>query len=976
MVNGFLTWVGGNWNGASSVTIPATSKLLLVGTGDLDMSGCVLTNYGTVEWTSGTIRGGGGIYNYGLWDAQSDQTLANTFQSFTFDNFGTFRKSGGIKAGSTLLTGGVLFNLPSGVLDVQQGNLVLQGSGNFTGGYITTNSTGTTVFSIGNFSLNGTPTGTNVIENSGNLVGTVVVNGFLTWVGGNWNGASSVTIPATSKLLLVGTGDLDMSGCVLTNYGTVAWTSGMIRGGGGIYNYGLWDAQSDQTLANTFQSFTFDNFGTFRKSGGTNTSQTLLTGGVLFNLPSGVLDVQQGNLVLQGSGNFTGGYITTNSTGTTVFSIGNFSLNGTPTGTNVIENSGNLVGTVVVNGFLTWVGGNWNGASSVTIPATSKLLLIGPGNLDMSGCVLTNYGTVAWTSGMIRGGGGIYNYGLWDAQSDQTLASTFQSFTFDNFGTFRKSGGIKAGSTLLTGGVLFNLPSGVLDVQQGNLVLQGSGNFTGGYITTNSTGTTVFSVGNFNLNGTPTGTNVIENSGNLVGTNVINGALAWVGGNWNGTVVTIFSNSIVNLIGPGNLDMSGGVLTNYGKLAWTSGMIRGGGGIYNYGLWDAQSDQTLASTFQSFTFDNFGTFRKSGGIKAGSTLLTGGVLFNLPSGVLDVQQGNLVLQGSGNFTGGYITTNSTGTTVFSVGNFNLNGTPTGTNVIENSGNLVGTNVINGALAWVGGNWNGTVVTIFSNSIVNLIGPGNLDMSGGVLTNYGKLAWTSGMIRGGGGIYNYGLWDAQSDQTLASTFQSFTFDNFGTFRKSGGTNTSQTLLTGGVNFINPGTLDVQTGIISLLGTYSLTNGTLNIDLSSLTNFGRLNFGGSATVAGLLSVNLVGNFEPAVGSKFQIVSSTGQSGTFNSVDIPAGISVIYTNSGVFLDVTGLVPVQIFNTKLSGNNLQFQFDTVSGQSYTIEWNDDLTTNNWAFYTNFTGNGVVFQFQVPVMTNPPQNFYRVREP
>ena len=93
-----------------------------------------------------------------------------------------------------MLTGGVLFNLPSGVLDVQQGNLVLQGGGNFTGGYITTNSTGTTVFSIGNFSLNGTPTGTNVIENSGNLVGPVVVNGYLTWVGGNWDGASSVTI--------------------------------------------------------------------------------------------------------------------------------------------------------------------------------------------------------------------------------------------------------------------------------------------------------------------------------------------------------------------------------------------------------------------------------------------------------------------------------------------------------------------------------------------------------------------------------------------------------------------------------------------------------------------------------------------------------------------------------------------------------------------------------------------------------------
>ena len=870
----------------------------------------------------------------------------------------------------------MLFNLPSGVLDVQQGNLVLQGGGNFTGGYITTNSTGTTVFSIGNFSLNGTPTGTNVIENSGNLVGSVVVNGYLTWVGGNWDGASSVTIPATSKLLLVGPGNLDMSGCVLTNNGTVVWASGTIRGGGGIYNYGLWDAQSDQMLANTFQSFTFDNFGTFRKSGGTNTSQTLLTGGVLFNLPSGVLDVQQGNLVLQGGGNFTGGYITTNSTGTTVFSIGNFSLNGTPTGTNVIENSGNLVGPVVVNGYLTWVGGNWNGASSVTIPATSKLLLVGSGNLDMSGCVLTNNGTVVWASGTIRGGGGIYNYGLWDAQSDQTLANTFQSYTFNNFGTFRKSGGINASSTLLTGGVLFNLPSGVLDVQQGNLVLQGSGNFTGGYITTNSTGTTIFSLGNFNLNGTPTGTNVIENSGNLVGTNVIKGALAWVGGNWNGTVVTILSNSIVNLIGPGNLDISGSLLTNYGKLAWTSGTIRGGGGIYNYGLWDAQSDQTLANTFQSFTFNNFGTFRKSGGINASSTLLTGGVLFNLPSGVLDVQHGNLVLQGGGNFTGGYITTNSTGTTVFSIGNFNLNGTPTGTNVIENSGNLVGTNVINGALKWAGGNWNGTVVTILPNSIMTLAGVGNLDMSGSVLTNYGKLAWTSGTIRGGGGIYNYGLWDAQSDQALASTFQNFTFDNFGTFRKTGGTNTSQTLLTGGVTFINPGTLDVETGIVGLSGNYNLTNGTVNFGVNSLANFGAISFPGSAVLAGTVSANFNNGYIPVVGSQFKVVSSSGETSPFSSVMVPAGISVVYSNNGVYLDVKGLVPVQIFNSKLSGTNLLFQFDTVSGQNYTIQRNDDLTTNNWAFYTNFIGSGRIFQFQIPVMASPPQKFFRVVEP
>jgi hypothetical protein len=348
----------------------------------------------------------------------------------------------------------------------------------------------------------------------------------------------------------------------------------------------------------------------------------------------------------------------------------------------------------------------------------------------------------------------------------------------------------------------------------------------------------------------------------------------------------------------------------------------------------------------------------------------------LPSGVLDVQQGNLVLQGSGNFTGGYITTNSTGTTVFSIGNFNLNGTPTGTNVIENSGNLVGTNVINGALAWVGGNWNGTIVTILPNSIMTLAGPGNLDMSGGMLTNYGKLAWTSGTIRGGGGIYNYGLWDAQSDQIMNNTFQNFAFDNFGTFRKSGGTNTSQTLFASGVTFNNPGTLDVQTGIIGLVGNYNLTNGTVNYGINSKTNYGSISFPGSATLAGTISANVNNGFIPVIGDQFKVVSSSGVSSPFSNVNVPAGISVIYTNSGVFLDVTSLVPVQIFNTRLSGNSLQFQFDTVSGQSYTIEWNDDLSTNNWAFYTNFIGSGAVFQFQAPVMASPPQNFFRVVEP
>ena len=82
--------------------------------------------------------------------------------------------------------------------------------------------------------------------------------------------------------------------------------------------------------------------------------------------------------------------------------------------------------------------------------------------------------------------------------------------------------------------MVFNQLAGVIDVQNGTngleLAFQGGGNFTGGYITTNKFGLTVLAIGSFNVNGTVTGTNTWQDTGNLVGANVINGALTWVGG--------------------------------------------------------------------------------------------------------------------------------------------------------------------------------------------------------------------------------------------------------------------------------------------------------------------------------------------------------------------------------------------------------------------------------------------------------------
>jgi hypothetical protein len=179
-------------------------------------------------------------------------------------------------------------------------------------------------------------------------------------------------------------------------------------------------------------------------------------------------------------------------------------------------------------------------------------------------------------------------------------------------------------------------------------------------------------------------------------------------------------------------------MTNY----FAGALVAGGGAFfYNYGLWNAQADLALLNSggAPGTVFNNFGTFRKLAGSNAGQTQIGNPVAFN-NTGIVDVQTGNLVLQGIGNFTAGYITTNSTGTTYFSSGSFNLNGTTTGTNVIEKYGDLIGTNVINSALTWQDGSWASTVVTVNSNSVLNINGTVNYAIGGCILTNFGTLNW--------------------------------------------------------------------------------------------------------------------------------------------------------------------------------------------------------------------------------------------
>src|SRR5204862_490356 len=140
----------------------------------------------------------------------------------------------------------------AGTVDAQSGTLVLNNGGDFSNTSVISGG-GSVWLQGGAFTLNGAITSTNVQEVGGTLVGTNVINGVLTWMNGNWNNASSVTIATNSVLNIVSASDHDLANCALTNFGTVAWSGGRVRGGGGtpgtiIANFGLWDAQSDTDL--------------------------------------------------------------------------------------------------------------------------------------------------------------------------------------------------------------------------------------------------------------------------------------------------------------------------------------------------------------------------------------------------------------------------------------------------------------------------------------------------------------------------------------------------------------------------------------------------------------------------------------------------------------------------------------------------------------------------------------------------------
>ena len=146
-------------------------------------------------------------------------------------------------------------------------------------------------------------------------------------------------------------------------------------------------------------------------------------------------------------------------------------------------------------------------------------------------------------------------------------------------------------------------------------------------------------------------------------------------------------------------------------------------------------------------------------------------------------------------------------------------------------------------------------------------------------------------------------------------------------------------------------------------------------ASTADFDRLGVTGTATLGGLLQVTLLNTYQPLSSDQLPILSCATRGGTFGALQLPAGCSINYSNTGAFL--TGLTPtaVHLVSPRVSGGNFGFTFQTVAGQSYTGWRNDDLKAGAWTPFTNVLGDGSLWQIWAP-LGGASQAWFRVRAP
>lgn len=946
------TWNGGTFASISPSVPPANTiafsdTLVIATTAQHDFNATSWTNQGTVNWTDGILRSGGGatLTNSALWTDAASGSLNNAFGGgWTFSNAaaGTYSKTG---AGTTRFLGGVSFH-NAGLVQVTKGTLSIEGGGALNGGTISADA-GATVDLGSNFTATGTVTfaGAGAVRlTGGTLSGTATLQGALTWLAGDFNGAGTTTFGKTALLTLASVGAHDFNQRTLVNQGTVNWTAGSIRAGGSAVftNQATFNDTASAVMNNDYGGgWTFVNTasGIYNKS---SMGTTVVGAGVAFD-NAGLVQVTGGTLSLQGGGNLTGGTITAGA-GAFVDLASSFVVNGNATfassdGGAVRFTAGTLSGTPTLLGTLEWTSGNFNGSGTTTFGAGAVISIASGAQHDFNQRTLVNLGTVNWLGGPIRAGGSaaFMNQALFHDDASAVMNNDYGggwSFVNTAAGTYNKTG---AGTTVIAAGVAFK-NAGTVNVTNGTLSLQGGGDLAGGTLSA-GTGAFIDLASSLIANGTvhfaQAGTGAVRlTGGTFSGASTFQGPLSWVDGNFNGVGTTTFgSSATISIVSGSQHDFNQRNLLNQGTVDWIDGVLRAGGGavFHNQSVFnDTASDRMNNDYGGGWSFLNpaGGVYQKTG---IGTTTLSPGVALN-NTGLVSVTQGTLLLQGGGTLTSGTFHTGN-GAFIDIASSILINGTAhftaAGTGATRFTGGTInGVATLEGPLQWWGGNFNGGGLTTFgSTSAVTITGAVSHDFNQRALVNNGTATWNDGSLRAGGGasFTNHGVFVAAAANVMNSDYG------------------------GGWTFLNAATGVFQHDIV---GTTTVGPGVgLNNAGRLLLSRGTLVLQGSATFAGpsALEFKLAG---PIAGTDFgllQVSSALALNGGLN-VEISSGFAVLVDGSNTFALLTASSLNGSFSNILNGARLM-TFDGAG--SFQV---------NYGTGSAFAPNAVVLSHFVPV--------------
>jgi hypothetical protein len=467
----------------------------------------------------------------------------------------------------------------------------------------------------------------------------------------------------------------------------------------------------------------------------------------------------------------------------------------------------------------------------------------------------------------------------------------------------------------------------------------------------------------------------------------------------------------------GNKELNTGTIINTtGLVTWTGGTLFIGNGstFENRNLFDVQANVEMRPIGAGNTFRNTatGTYRRSAG--TGDHVIIGGVVFE-NFGTVNVQTGTLRFDGSSTHTDATVTASAGAQVRFNtkvhtiVGT--LSGSPAGSVFMDAATFLqAGPGGATLDFGGTGFNWQGGQFTggnpLTNAGLLRVTTGGNKELDQATeLVNTGTVEWTQGTLSivNGSTVVNRGLFDVQADVTMSPIGPGNTFRNAagGTLCKCGGAGTttiavpvenqSEAVIDAAVGTLAfTGTLDHQagaliqgngtivvpsvtnegitgpgaardeTGILTWAGDLAITNTyRLDIELGGTTagsGYDQLAVTGFAFLNGTLRLSHVVGFFPQVGQSFTVLTAAGVSGSFDSVEAPAGYTydVTYNPESVVVTVTSVPNFDLNAVNLTpltvqaGGSVQFR--------YAIRNNTNAAATGQLWYTATGGNqGVI---------------------